>query len=192
MDAARLECYAAAMSDVDTECLDRFPGWLDSLARDAGALSLVLEDPDEPEGARRSAACALNYLFKSVDLVPDGIQDLGFLDDAFVFRVAAEGARAGGGSAEVLVRLASDAGLVRLFLDGDYESLARFVSSLGKEPVRGRTVDDLLSDAGLRTALLGEVRGWAESYITPSFGRDTKNLVKLRAFLKKRLAAREV
>lgn len=179
-----------SISDVDAKCLDRFPEWLESLGKDAVALAAVLDDPEQPEVARRSAASALNYLFKSVDLVPDGIQDLGFLDDAFVFRVAADAAK-GEGAPESLARLASECELVRQFLETDYERLERFVASLGNEPVRGRTVDEILSDPGTRTAFLGEVRGWATTYVAPSFGRDVKNLVKLRSFLKKRLSPRD-
>jgi uncharacterized membrane protein YkvA (DUF1232 family) len=41
-----------------------------------------------PDGARRALASGLNYVFKSVDLIPDGIDDIGYLDDAFVLRVA--------------------------------------------------------------------------------------------------------
>lgn len=178
-----------SISDVDTTCLDRFPEWLSSLGKDALALATILEDPEQPEPARRSAASALNYLFKSVDLVPDGIQDLGFLDDAFVLRVVANAA-VGESAPDALVRLGSDSELVRQFLEADYESLERFVVSLGNEPVRGRTVDEILSDPNTRAALVGEVRSWAASYVPPSFGRDVKNLVKLRSFLKKRLSTR--
>lgn len=179
-----------SISDVDAKCLDLFPEWLDSLGEDANALAAVLDDPEQPEPIGRSAAGALNYLFKSVDLVPDGIQDLGFLDDAFVFRVAADLVSKGEGTPEPFTRLASEATLVRQFLGTDYEHLERFVASLGNEPVRGRTVDEIISDPGVRTAFVGEVRGWAASYLTPSFGRDVKNLVKLRSFLKKRLSTR--
>ena len=42
--------------------------------------------------AAPGGAGALTYLFKSPDLIPDGIEDLGFIDDAFVFRMAAAAA----------------------------------------------------------------------------------------------------
>ncbi len=37
--------------------------------------------------SRRYATAGLNYIFKSLDLIPDGIDDIGFCDDAFVIRV---------------------------------------------------------------------------------------------------------
>ena len=77
------------MSELNTRCLDAFPEWLKTLPEDAVALSLLLDDESLPEPARRRVAGSLNYLFKSLDLIPDGIEDLGFLDDAFVIRPGA-------------------------------------------------------------------------------------------------------
>src|SRR5579871_5575951 len=77
------------MSDVDSRCLDAFPAWLRSLADDALVLCGVVADSAVPEDARRHAAAALSYLFKSLDLIPDGIEELGYMDDAFVVRIAA-------------------------------------------------------------------------------------------------------
>ena len=77
------------MSEIDEQCLTIFPEWLRSLADDATDLGETLNDASAPDAARRYAAGGLNYLFKSLDLIPDGIEDLGFLDDAFVMRVAA-------------------------------------------------------------------------------------------------------
>ncbi|HOU94151.1 MAG TPA: YkvA family protein, partial [Polyangiaceae bacterium] len=72
------------MPDHEARCLDAFPEWLRELGADARVLAAALEDAALPEVVRRGCAAALNYLFKSVDLVPDGIEDLGFVDDAFV------------------------------------------------------------------------------------------------------------
>jgi uncharacterized membrane protein YkvA (DUF1232 family) len=77
------------MATLEARCLDAFPNWLRSLADDARALASVLE-ADAPDTAQRRSAAALNYLFKSLDLIPDGLEDLGFIDDAFVVRAAAE------------------------------------------------------------------------------------------------------
>ena len=77
------------MATLDARCLDSFPNWLRSLAEDARALGAVLER-EGSGGAQRRAAAALNYLFKSLDLIPDGLEDLGFIDDAFVVRAAAD------------------------------------------------------------------------------------------------------
>jgi uncharacterized membrane protein YkvA (DUF1232 family) len=176
------------MSDVDSRCLDAFPAWLRSLADDALGLASVIADAGAPEFARRSAAGALSYLFKSLDLIPDGIEDLGFLDDAFVFRVSARmGSQ--GDSVPAFEKLAHEAGLISDFLGVEYPRLERFVASLGKSTVRGRAVEDVVSTQTVAASLVGDVRGWAASYVVPPFGRDAKNLVKLRAFLSKKLPA---
>ena len=187
-DAPQKQCYAEHMSDVDSRCLDAFPAWLRSLAEDALGLSSVVADEGAPEQLRRGAAGALSYLFKSLDLIPDGIEDLGFLDDAFVFRVAARMA-SHGETVPGLEKLAHDAALVSDFLGADYPRLERFVASLGTVVVRGRAVDDIVATPSVAASLVGDVRGWAASYVVPSFGRDAKNLVKLRAFLSKKLPA---
>src|SRR5688572_2399938 len=109
-----------SMTDLHTRCLDTFPEWLRTLASDATDLSELLGS-DLPPEARRFVAGGLNYLFKSLDLIPDGIEDLGFLDDAFVLRVAASHAAKIGAAKDtpVLSRLASDAALVSELLGKD-------------------------------------------------------------------------
>jgi uncharacterized membrane protein YkvA (DUF1232 family) len=148
----------------------------------------VVADGSLSDAQRRPVAGSLNYLFKSLDLIPDGIEDLGFLDDAFVLRVAAARAATEGGP-EVVARLAEEAALVREFLAGDYPRLERFVAALDSGSARGRSVEDIISDASVTTAFVNDVKGWVGSYVVPSFGRDTKNLVKLRSFLGTKLPA---
>jgi uncharacterized membrane protein YkvA (DUF1232 family) len=174
------------MSDVESRCLDAFPAWLRSLADDALVVCAVVADAAAPENARRPAVAALNYLFKSLDLIPDGIEELGYVDDAFVLRVAARLATHVEPIA-ALERLAHDAELVSDFLAVDYPRLERFVAGLGNLTVRGRSVDDVIASADVAESFTGEVRGWAKDYVVPAFGRDAKNLVKLRSFLKAKL-----
>jgi uncharacterized membrane protein YkvA (DUF1232 family) len=175
------------MNELHTRCLDLFPEWLRMLATDAGELAKVLASTTVAEGTRRYVAGGLNYLFKSLDLIPDGIEDLGYLDDAFVIRVAAQLALhdnpAAREEAPVLVRLAGDTKLIADLLGKDYARLEAYVKTLTRGTARGRTVDDILHDAAARSAFLHEVGGWAASYQTPSFTRDEKNLVKLQSFL---------
>ncbi|HEY8073169.1 MAG TPA: DUF1232 domain-containing protein [Labilithrix sp.] len=175
-----------------TESLDRyldvFPAWLRSLGEDAAALGpMVVDGNDE---VRRYVASGLNYIFKSLDLIPDGIDDLGFCDDAFVIRVAAALACEADGAAKagVLGRLADDANQVREFLGDDYARLETYVKGLRKGAARGRTVDDIMSDASARTSFVSEVAAWAKEYQVPSFTRDVKTLIKLKAFLSAKLA----
>lgn len=181
------------MTELDSRCLDAFPQWLRSLGGDARDLAALLDDEQLAEPVRKQCAAALNYLFKSLDLIPDGIEDLGFVDDAFVLRVASANAlehdsgAAASDATGTLKRLADEAGLVSEFLGDIYARLSSFVDGLGRVAVRGRTVDSIVTDASVRSQFVGEVKGWAGSYQAPSFSRDEKNLVKLRSFMTTKL-----
>lgn len=181
------------MTDLQTRCLDTFPEWLRSLGDDASALAALLHNDAIPIEARRYVAGGLNYLFKSLDLIPDGIEDLGFLDDAFVLRVAASLAIADAPSAKeadlrgLLGRLAGEAGLVTELLEGSHERFQSYVRSLTKGAARGRTVDEIVGDQAVCSAFIAEVQAWAKGYEAPSFSRDEKNLVKVKAFLSQKL-----
>lgn len=172
-----------------TRFLDVFPGWLRSLGEDAGALGGTVSS-DAHEEVRRYATAGLNYIFKSLDLIPDGIDDIGYCDDAFVIRVASALACEEDPTAKegVLGRLADDAKLVEEFLQEDYERLVSYVKSLRKREARGRTVDDIMTDEATRAAFLQEVTAWSQNYEEPSFTRDVKTLIKLKAFLSAKLA----
>ncbi len=170
------------MTEQDTQFLEAFGSWLKSLGEDAGVLADVLSNDNLPEETRRPVGGALNYLFKSLDLIDDGIEGLGFLDDAFVLRVAASRA-AGGPGGESLAQFAEDARLVEAFLGADYARLTRFVDGLESSTVRGRSVDAILSEGPVCEELVGDLRGWARRYEAPQLTRDAKQLVKLRAFL---------
>ena len=182
------------MATLDARCLDAFPNWLRSLPEDARALGAVLETEGTGSAQRRSAA-ALNYLFKSLDLIPDGLEDLGFIDDAFVLRAAADAVKQDS-PAELaldptgtLGRLAEEAELVHEFLGAEYARLVKYVAALDQGSARGRSVNDILNDAALRADFVREVRQWADGYTVPSFTRDERNLVKLRSFLLTKLPA---
>ncbi len=179
------------MTDTDTKCLDTFPEWLRSLADDASDLSSAIGDQDLPEPIRRYAVAGLNYLFKSLDLIPDGIEDLGYLDDAFVLRVAAALAVAETPGAEEkaprVMRLSKDAKLIAELLGDDFSRLEAYVIKLKTGAARGRTVDEILTDDAIRRDFMNEVSGWATSYEAPNFARDEKNLVKLKSFLSAKL-----
>ncbi len=184
-------------ASLDPGFLETFPSWLASLGRDAAQLAPVV-NAELPEGARRYVTASLNYVFKSLDLIPDGIDDLGFLDDAFVLRVGASLAVAdmadvtplagADGLPEVVTRLASEAAVVKSFLGSDYPRLEAYVKSLRKGAARGRTVDDILDSAEMGKTFETEVKAWSDAYKIPSFTRDPRTLEKLRAFLNAKLA----
>ena len=170
---------------IDSRYLEVFPRWLRSLGDDAAAVSELLASPSGGDDAARSLVSGLNYIFKSLDLIPDGIDDLGFLDDAFVLRVAcslaaAERPEQKGG---IVQRLTDDARAVKDFLGEDYPRLEAYVKGLRKGAARGRTVEDIVTDGPTRAQFLQEVRAWSAAYQVPTFTRDQKTLVKLKAFL---------
>lgn len=182
-----------AMSEDLSQYLDTFPGWLRSLGDDAEQLAALLESPGIHDTAREYFAGGVNYLFKSLDLIPDGIDDIGYLDDAFVLRVAAEL-----GSAEdlgdvspdgmkLVGRLTNEADTVREFLGKDYQRLEAYVKGLRKGAARGRAVSDILGDAATQAEFIEDVRSFARSYDSPSFSREEKNLIKLKSFFDAKL-----
>lgn len=182
------------MTELETRCLDAFPGWIRSLADDATALAQLLSSDSLPPEAKKLVAGGLNYVFKSLDLIPDGLEGLGYLDDAFVLRVASRLAVAIPGAKEAdmrgtLARLEGESSLVGEFLAKDDERLVRYVKDLTKGAARGRSVAEIVDDAAVRSAFLSEVHGWAKSYVAPGFSRDEKNLVKLKSFLSNKLPA---
>ncbi len=174
---------------IDSRYLEIFPQWLRSLGEDAAAVGDVIGNAGESTEATRSLVAGINYIFKSLDLIPDGVDDLGFLDDAFVLRVAcafAVSARPDS-KQDAVERLAEDAHAVREFLGESYARLESYVADLRKGAARGRTVDDVLADAELRKVFLRDVSAWAAAYRPPTFTRDPKTLVKLKAFLSAKL-----
>ena len=181
------------MSENTAKYLDTFPTWLRSLGTDAeGFASLLAEEALAPT-ARESVAGGLNYLFKSLDLIPDGIDDIGFLDDAFVLRVAADLASREDISnvpdelQKILSDLAADCEMIRAFLEDDYGRLETYVQGLRKGASRGRAVSDIVADPEVMQELISDVRGFAGSYESPSFAREEKNLIKLKAFFQAKL-----
>jgi hypothetical protein len=76
---------------------------------------------------------------------------------------------------------------VRDFLGDDYARLEAYVLGLRKGAARGRTVEDIVTDGETRTQFLHEVKAWSGAYQVPTFTRDQKTLVKLKAFLNAKL-----
>ncbi len=178
-----------SQASIDPRYLEVFPQWLRSLGEDASAVGELLASDDAGDDASRSLVTGLNYIFKSLDLIPDGIDDLGFLDDAFVLRVACAFAVEARPDAKkgVVQRLTDDARAVKDFLGDDYPRLEAYVRALRKGAARGRTVEEIVTDAQIRTQFLQEVRAWSAAYQVPNFTRDQKTLVKLKSFLNAKL-----
>src|SRR5580704_3484755 len=136
------------MSDaaIDPRYLEVFPQWLRSLGEDAALVGDAFAAAGGgDDDAARSLVAGLNYIFKSLDLIPDGIDDLGFLDDAFVLRVACAFAVDARPDVKkgVVQRLSDDARAVKDFLGDDYPRLEAYVKALRKGAARGRTVEEI-------------------------------------------------
>ena len=61
--------------------LARWRGWARRLKREVRALWLAYRDPRTPWYARAVAACVVAYALSPLDLIPDPIPVLGYLDD---------------------------------------------------------------------------------------------------------------
>jgi len=180
------------MDDSTREALNQLPEWLRSLADDLTAVAALLKNQELPEEVRLWIAGAVGYIFKSVDLIPDGIDDLGYLDDAFVLRVAAarsmESAKEQQVAApEPLPQLAEGTALIRQLLGSSYARLDDFVSGLRINVVRGKSPSDIVQEISVAEQVCDEVAAFARNYVVPPFAQDERTIIKLKSFLAAKL-----
>jgi uncharacterized membrane protein YkvA (DUF1232 family) len=64
--------------------LDRAKVWARGIKRDVIAIWLAAKDPRTPWVARIAAACVAAYALSPVDLIPDFVPVLGYLDDLLI------------------------------------------------------------------------------------------------------------
>lgn len=69
------------MSDDEKSLWTRLRQWARSIKRDVIALYLAARDPRVPWYAKAVAACVAAYALSPIDLIPDFIPVLGYLDD---------------------------------------------------------------------------------------------------------------
>jgi uncharacterized membrane protein YkvA (DUF1232 family) len=182
------------MSEINTKCLETFPHWLRTLDEDVQTLLGALGEAEIGDSARRYLTGGINYLFKSLDLIPDGIDDIGYLDDAFVIRLSAKAAmetEIGAINTEILSKLgalANESDLLSELLGADLaDRLEKYTRDLHKGAARGRTVDEIVGDEDIFREFAAEAKSFAEEYTSPGFAKDEKNLIKLKAFLEAKL-----
>jgi len=180
------------MDDTTREALNTLPEWLRSLADDLTAAAALLKNQELPEDLRLWIAGAVGYVFKSVDLIPDGIDDLGYLDDTFILRVAAERAvevmsEQQQAVPEPLPQLADGTRLIRQLLGVDYARLDDFVSGLRISVVRGKSPSDIVQESSVADQVCDEVAAFARSYVAPPFAQDERTIIKLKSFLSAKL-----
>ena len=177
------------MTDLEQRYLELFSAWLSSLASDLTLWSALLANSELGSEERRVVAGALNCFLEYTDLIPDGLEDLGYLDSAIVLRAAATTlveARALDASG-TLERMAEEATQLHEFLGADYERLEKLVAGLTEGSVRGRSANEIATDEALQRAVANEITAWVSGYQAPPFRRDEKTLLKLKAFLTTKL-----
>ncbi len=182
------------MSDIHDRCLEVFPNWLASLNEDVKTTLEALKSDGIEADSRRYLVSGINYFFKSLDLIPDGVEEIGYMDDAFVLRLCAKAAldgEFGGVEEEIkkgLMQQVSDTSLIEEFLEKDiYERLEKYAEGLTKGAARGRTVDEIIEKTEVFKSFKEDADRFIEEYRCPNFEKDEKNLVKLKAFLDAKL-----
>ena len=183
-----------ASDEIKARCLETFGSWIASLSGDIEALMEVVKDSSLDRGAREASAGGINYLFKSLDLIPDGIDDIGYLDDAFTVRVSAKFVKQAGfgdlgdETRKKLESLASDSELIEGLLGEElYERFESYVTDLRRGAARGRMVSEILDDEATMKEFEAEVTQFCKDYEPLKFSKDEKNLIKLTAFFDAKL-----
>jgi uncharacterized membrane protein YkvA (DUF1232 family) len=64
--------------------LQRIREWARAITRDVVALGLAVRDPRVPWYAKAVAACVVAYALSPIDLIPDFVPVLGYLDDLVI------------------------------------------------------------------------------------------------------------
>jgi uncharacterized membrane protein YkvA (DUF1232 family) len=72
---------------VVVQTFERMRQWAGRLKRDVLALSLAVRDPRVPWYAKAVAACVVAYALSPIDLIPDFVPVLGYLDDVILVPV---------------------------------------------------------------------------------------------------------
>lgn len=182
------------MSPPDAEALQHFSHWLAGLAADARALSKLVVDPAQPSDVRAYGIGALGAVLHASDVVCDGVEDLAWIDVALFLRLAARRASLGepapeaGGEASVIARLAGEAEAAQRFLGDLGPAYESGIEGRLAKVVRGRGVDGTLAEPELGAALAVDIATWAADFTPPALTQDQYELVKLRTFLRARVA----
>jgi len=64
--------------------MQKWHGWAKALKREALVMYFAMRDPRTPWYAKGLAACVVAYAFSPIDLIPDPIPVLGYLDDLVI------------------------------------------------------------------------------------------------------------
>lgn len=173
--------------------LETFSRWLEQLPSDVTALCDTLVRAETPDALRRASADIVSHLHRSLELIPEGLEALGYVDHAFVARALARDAVSSHAEADAeaaapeLSRLASEADLVIDFLGADFGSFLEGVRRAHAAPAWRESADALLEDEERRASVLEEVRAWVRDYSAPALGRGEEGLLVLQSFMRTRV-----
>lgn len=174
--------------------IDLVQEWLTSLADDIQAFVKLMEDERFPAETRQQAAGVINYIFKSVDLIPDGIDDIGFLDDVMTMRLCASVLDIGAietvdsGLAAKLKALGEGSQPIREILGEDiHQRFGSYAAGLSAGSARGRSVAQILSSPDKLREVQMEANNFSREYSAPQIENRDRTLIKLKAFLDTRL-----
>jgi uncharacterized membrane protein YkvA (DUF1232 family) len=181
------------MTQINNKYLELFPSWLENLGQDVSVLQ-ECRIGNVSQEVKKILTGGINYLFKSLDIIPDGIDDIGYLDDAFVLRMSARIACDTGidGLPEEmkasLGRIADEVTEIRQLLGEPlFRRFAKYTGALSDGSARGRTVDEIIENEETSSAFALDVADFIKNYTSPGFTKDEKNIIKLKAFMEAKL-----
>lgn len=161
-------------SDVVNAQVDAIKGWLSTYREDVIQLrDVMLSDAPSPR-ARQVLAGVLSYQLRKMDVAPDWVPEIGFVDDAMVLRAGAAVFKANNALAlppdqeQVIERLHQQNQTVEAILGERYEALYDRVRGLMERRIHGRTPEEILDDPQRRTSFLKELEGFLERYQVPA------------------------
>jgi len=174
--------------------LEKIETWLETLPQDIDVFAEILFNEKISEKNRKVAAGVINYVFKSMDLIPDNIDDIGYLDDIFTLRISSllmDLKELEGNYPDVAQKVADyikDTEIIREILGDDlFDRLRNFVNTLPSNSARGRNTQQIISRLEVLTNIKTELSAFRNDFKPPPFEKSERVLIKLRSFLDTRL-----
>jgi uncharacterized membrane protein YkvA (DUF1232 family) len=179
----------------DADFADKhFPRWIQSLADDVRQLAAVIARADAPWRMRVALVGAVNYMFRSLDIIPDWFPALGFVDDAMILRTGAamaahvDAGELAGDEMQALYRLSNEADLVKELLGEELNGkFVKYVEELPSKDVRGRNAEAVLKTETELKNFLAEVESFAKDYKPSAYASDVRYPEKIRLFVSGKL-----
>lgn len=175
--------------------LEKIPIWLKNLPEDVSYLMQLIDNPSLDEDMKLILITPINYLFKTVDLIPDGLDEIGYIDDSILLRISCKELVEKYGDklqAELYDRLkimAGDTDILKQELGMEiWTKLLSYFEELKELPARGRLPSDILKDQITYNQFKTEIKAILDSYEAKISQIDEKTIIKLKAFLEAKLS----